>query len=49
MLPALPGLPDGSPFPETRPDVDAALDRFVRAALAGATPDPDPDRQEAQP
>lgn len=49
VLPALPGLPDGSPFPETRPDVDAALDRFVRAALAGATPDPDPDRQEAQP
>jgi hypothetical protein len=50
VLPALPGLPDGTPLPAPRADADAALARFVRAALAdSAVSQPDPDHQETRP
>ncbi|QZN87694.1 carbohydrate kinase [Cellulomonas sp. C5510] len=37
-LPLLPGLPDGRPVPAPVPAADAALDRFVRAALGTDVP-----------
>lgn len=43
VLPALPGLPDGTSVPDPAPGADRALARFVRAALDR------PDPQEARP